>query len=216
MEPPTGFQQQQQAAVSVQQQQPPQFQQLPFNAQQLRPVVPQFQQITTSAPSISQSTPIAPFRQQPQAPHQHPQPFDQMQFQRGQGQGAARSTSAPTRPPASTTLFYSTPLASGFLPPEFARQGRVELESFPQAPNIAAQPTQQLPQGAAGSQQQQQQWRPVEAARTPPRSPARPQAPIPPPAAIPGFQQHQQTVSGRFPWAAASSAPTNSTPSTFL
>merc|ERR1719234_3117159 len=99
MEPPTGFQQQQQAAVSVQQQQPPQFQQLPFDAQQQRPVVPQFQQITTSAPSISQSTPIAPFRQQPQAPHQHPQPFDQMQFQRGQG--SARSTSAPTRPPAS-------------------------------------------------------------------------------------------------------------------
>ena len=156
--------------------------------------------------------PTAPFRQ-PEAPHQHPQPFDQMHFQRGQS--AAWTTSAPTRPPASTTLFYSTPLASGFLPPEFARQGRVESEPFPQAPNFAAQPNQQLPQRAGG--QQQQQWRPAETAGMPPRSPAHPLlAPIPSPAAIPGFRQHQ-TVPGRFPWAAPPTATTtNFTPSTLL
>jgi len=151
--------------------------------------------------------PIAPVRQ-PQAPHQHPQPFDQMQFQRGQG--AAWTTSAPTRPPASTTLFYSTPLASGFVPPEFARQGRVELEPFPQAPNFAAQPSQQLPQ-RAGSQQQQQ-WQPSEAVRSPARSPA----PVLPPAATPGFHQHQ-TGPGRFPWAAPPTAlKANFTSSTLL
>ena len=169
---------------------------------QQRPVVPQFRQ--TTAPSIPQSMPAVPFRQ-PEVPHQHPQPFDQMQFQRGQ-QGAAWSTSAPTRPPASTTLFYSTPLASsGFLPPEFARQGRIEFESFPQAPNFASLPNQQLLQRPGG--QQQQQWRPAEAVATPQQSS------LHPPALIPGFHHHQ-TVHGRFPSPTVAKA--NFTPSTLL
>jgi len=188
--PPEAEQQQPAGPVQQPPRPPTQFQQLP--------VVPQFR--PTTAPSSPQSTPDVPFRQ-PQTPHQHPQPFDQMQFQRGQ-QGAAWSTSAPARPPASTTLFYSTPLASGFLPPEFARQGRVEFESVPQAPNFAAEPSQQLPQ-RPGGQQQQQQWRPAEAAGTPPRSSLLPSAPVPPPAALPGFHHHQ-TVPGRFPWTAPS------------
>ena len=128
-----------------------------------------------------------------------------MQFQRGQ----SWSTSAPSRPPASTTLFYSTPLGSGFLPPEFARQGRVE--PFPQAVNLAAQPIQQLPPRHGG---QQQQWRPEDSAGSPPRSTALPLAPVPPP--IPGFQQHQ-AIPGRFPGAAPLKVSTaNSTPSTRL
>ena len=152
---------------------PAQFQQLP--------VVPRVPRPTSTTPSILQSTPAAPFRQ----PHQHPQPFDQMQFQRGQG--AARSTSAPTKPPASTTL-----LPSGVQSTEFARQGRVELDSFPQAPNVASQPTLL---NSVESTRQRRPAGPAVAAEAPSRSSPRPLTPVAPPAALPGFHQHQ-TVPG--------------------
>ena len=161
---------QEQPAASVQQphRPPAQFQQLP--------VVPRVPRPTSTTPSILQSTPAAPIRQ----PHLHPQPFDQMQFQRGQG--AARSTSAPTRPPASTT----------FIPSELARQGRVELESFPQAPNVASQPTLL---NSIESTRQRRPAGPAVAAEAPSRSSPRPLTPVAPPAALPGFHQHQ-TVPG--------------------
>jgi len=158
-------------------------------AEQQQPASPRFRPTTT--PSILQSMPAESFRQ----PHQHPQPFDQMQFQRGHG--AAGSTSAPTKPPASTTI-----LPPGFLPPDSARQGRVELESFPQASNFASQPTRQ-----------QQQWRPAVAAETPSRSSPRPLTPVPPPAALPGFHQ---TIAGGLPLTATSPRKENFTPSTLL
>ena len=161
--------------------------QQPSVAEQQHPHRPltRFQPTTTPDTLQTKSAPAVPFGQ----PHKHPQPFDQMQLQRGQG--AARSTSAPTRPPASTTI-----LPSSSLPPE--RQGRVELESFPpaQTPNVASRPTQQ----------QQQQWLPAEAAETPSRSSSGSQNPVPPPA-----------VPGRLPLTTTPSiARTNSTPSTLL
>ena len=160
---------------------PAQFKQLPVVLRVPRP--------TSTTPSILQSTPAAPFRQ----PHQHPQPFDQMQFQRGQG--AARPTSAPTKPPASTTLLSS----------ELARQGRVELESFPQAPNFSFKPTRQ-------------QWRPAVATEAPSRPSPRPLTPAPPPAALPGFHQHQTVpVPGAIPLTATPPVvEANVTPSTQL
>jgi hypothetical protein len=160
--------------------------QQPSVAEQQHPHRPltRFQPTTTPDTLQTKSSPAVPFGQ----PHKHPQPFDQMQLLRSQG--AARSTSAPTRPPASTTI-----LPSSSLPSE--RQGRVELESFPQAQtlNVASRPTQQ----------QQQQWLPAEAAETPSRSSGS-QNPVPPPA-----------VPGRLPLTTTPSvARTNSTLSTLL
>merc|ERR1719318_225355 len=79
----------------------------------------------------TKSSPVAPIRE-PGLLHHH-RLLDNMLLQ--QPQGAAVSTSPPTIPPATTTV--------GFLPPQFARHGRPEVNDLPKFIQSEDQPIRQ-------------------------------------------------------------------------
>jgi len=104
----------------------------------------------------TKSTPVAPIRE-PGLVHHH-RLLDNMLPQ--QPQGAAVSTSPPTIPPVTTTV--------GFLPPQFARQGRPEVKDLPKFIQSEDQPIQQQPQVPGSQPIHQKQRQPSEPERPSP------------------------------------------------